>query len=114
MKRRLRRKNAGKRRGAAGAVLCVAGLLLALGCLERIGPPPGVRVDALWVNEHRVEVRVCLLGLACAVVGMLITIGIKRYRWVSVCSWIAAGAAGAAIFSDRAWIIARVVIEHGR
>ncbi|MDY7109686.1 MAG: hypothetical protein SYC29_13710, partial [Planctomycetota bacterium] len=62
MTRRRRRS----RDGAATAALWLCGLghAAALGSLAVIGPPPMVRVDAWWVNGHRSQVQVCLLGLA--------------------------------------------------
>jgi len=108
--RRRRRKRA--RLGAAAAGLCGLGLAASLVSLSLTGPPPPVRVDALWVNGHRLEVWSCLAGIGLAIAGTLLVFGLRRCRLPAAGLWLVAGVAAAGLFSDRIPLIVRVLLEH--
>lgn len=87
-------------------------LLLALRCLDLIGPPPAVRLDALWVHQHVHLVRIMLTSLAAAAAATGLLIFSKRGRVIAVMLWVLAIAAAIWLFDDRLWIIAGVVVRH--
>ena len=98
--------------GSLAAVLCASGLAWALGCLAKIGPPPAVRVDGLWVQEHGDEVRLCAGGIAVAAAGAVVALVAKRGRWWAALLWGMAGVITAAWFSDAVGVIATVLWAH--
>ena len=110
MTRRRRRKRAHIGKVALG--LCGLGLAAALVSLSLTGPPPPVRVDALWVNGHRLEVWSCLAGIGLAIAGTLLVFGLRRCRLPAAGLWLVASAAAVGLFSDRIPLIVRVLLEH--
>ena len=89
--------------------LCLA---LVLACLDRIGPPPRIRIDALWVKGHEATVHVMVLaGLAAAISAGLV-IMLRRGQVIVIAMWIAAIIAIGLMFWDRLPIILRVIIRH--
>lgn len=121
-----KRSNHRRRRAPVGARLLWAGtrvrlgllvliglcLLLALRCLELIGPPPGLRIDALWVNQHVYLVRVMLTALAAAAAASGLLIFSRRGRVAAIVLWVLACIATVWLYDDRLWIILRVVVRH--
>ena len=112
MTRRWQRRRRRDRPEIAALIICALGHGAALASLALTGPPPAVRVDALWVNDHRLEARTCLAGLALAVAATLLLLALRRYRVPLVILWVIALAAGAWLFSDRIPLIARVILNH--
>jgi hypothetical protein len=87
-------------------------LLLALRCLDLIGPPPRFRIDTLWVNQHIYLVRVMLAALTVSALatGMLI---FNRRGWAyAILLWVLTCFAAVWFYDDRLWIIFRVIIRH--
>lgn len=95
-----------------GLVVLATGLLAVFGCLLVIGDPPGIRHDALWVNEHRETVRLAIAALAVALLATIGAASESRYRLPSALVWLAAVLAAWRWFSDPIEIIARVVINR--
>jgi len=108
--RRRRRKRTHIGTGALG--LCALGLAAGLVSLSLTGPPPSVRVDALWVNGHRPEVWSCLAGIGLAIAGTLLVFILRRFRLPAAGLWLVASAAAVGLFSDRIPLIVRVLLEH--
>lgn len=73
-------------RWAAGAT--VAALVAAVGLLEAIGPPPSLRIDLLWVQDHRAAIRTLIAAVAIAAVGLLACVALRGGRWLAVLAWI--------------------------
>lgn len=93
-------------------ILIGLSLLLVMQCLDRIGPPPAIRLDALWVQQHIHLVRVMIAALAVALTATVALIFSTRGRAIAVVLWVLAGIAAIWLFDDRLWIIARVVVQH--
>jgi hypothetical protein len=108
--RRRRRKRG--RIGEAAVGLCGLGLAGSLVSLSLTGPPPAVRVDALWVNAHRLEVWSCLASIGLAIAGTTLAFAARRCRLPATGLWLVAGAAAFGLFSDRLPLIVRVLLEH--
>jgi hypothetical protein len=93
--------------------MLIAFLLFAvLVILDIIGTPPWLRFDALWVNEHRVEVRWMLRLTAIA---LALTAGdavLTRRPLVPLLVWLVWIGALWALFADRVFVILRVVRDH--
>jgi len=87
-------------------------LLLAMRCLDLIGPPPAVRIDALWVNQHAYLVRVMLAALAGAAGATVLLLLTRRGRIPAIGLWAVAAGTSLWLFDDRLWIIFLVVIRH--
>ena len=87
-------------------------LTLALSCLERIGPPPALRWDALWVHQHRELVRIGILSLLVAAASTVLLVMTRRAKWWALSFWIIAAALAWSGFSDRLPTLIRVVWEH--
>ena len=61
----VKRKSSHQRPGLV--IITAAGLGVAVACLARIGGPPRIGIDALWLHQHLNEVRVLLASVALAV-----------------------------------------------
>jgi hypothetical protein len=92
-------------------ILIALCLLLILRCLDLIGPPPRVRVNILWVNQHIGLVRVILSSLAVAAIATSLLILSGRGRIIAIALWVAAITAAIWLYDDRLWIILRVVLR---
>jgi hypothetical protein len=73
-------------RWAAGTT--VAALVAAAGLLEAIGPPPSLRIDLLWVQDHRAAIRTAIVAVAIAAVGVLACLALRGGRWLAVLAWV--------------------------
>lgn len=109
------------RRGAAGVSRwitglasgsIVAGLGGAAAAFEAIGPPPSVRIDALWVHGHRDAVRVLVLCVLLVLAGVAATVLIGRRRWIVVLAAIGLGWLVTWRHPESAVVIARVLLSH--
>jgi hypothetical protein len=108
-----RRRRRSRNRLAASALwLGAIGHAAALGSLAVIGPPPAVRIDALWVNDQRLSVQLGLAGLALAGVASLLLLVMRRHRLPLAVLWMIAAGAAVVFFSDRIPLIARVLLRH--
>ena len=76
------------------------------------GDPPGIRHDALWINEHRETVRLAIASLAVAIVATIVAAVESRYRLPASLLWLATMFVAWRWFSDSIEIIARVVVNH--
>lgn len=90
--------------------LCLA---LALRCLELIGPPPRLRIDALWVKQNEYMVRVMVTGLIVAATATGLLIFSRRGMTFVIALWGLAIFTAIWLYSDRIWIILRIVAQHG-
>ena len=97
---------------SAGLILTAAGLVVSLMCLFRLGPPPAIRIDDLWVLANESTVEAAVRGVFLAVVGSVLPILRGRRRLALVVLWALAAAVAAKSFSDRLPIIASVLLEH--
>jgi hypothetical protein len=86
----------------AAAAVCVL-------CLEMIGAPPRVRVDAIWVHDHRAAVRTLIAALIVAIAGLASTFILRAGRLVAIAGCLAAGVALTSRHADAARIIFRVL-----
>lgn len=93
-------------------ILTALCLTLALNCLERIGPPPALRWDALWVHQHRDVVRFGVISLLAAGIATGMLLLTRRAKWWALLLWLVAIAVAAIRFWDRLPIILRVLIDH--
>jgi ATP-dependent HslUV protease subunit HslV len=89
--------------------LCHASILA---LLHILGPPPALRIDPLWVNDHKTLVQVMALLAAAALALTILSLPIRRARWITLALWIAASAAAWTLFSDRLAIVIPVVWRH--
>jgi hypothetical protein len=87
-------------------------LLLALRCLELIGPPPRLRIDALWINSHAYLVRVMLVALAVAAIASGLLLFSRRGLAAAIVLWVIAASVAVWHFDDRLWIIFRVLVRQ--
>ncbi|MCA9295483.1 MAG: hypothetical protein KC983_03180 [Phycisphaerales bacterium] len=96
----------------AERVLIAFLLFAVLVILDIIGAPPWLRFDALWVNDHRVEVRWMLRLTAIA---LALTAGdalLTRRPLVPLLVWLVWIGVVWALFADRVFVILRVVRDH--
>ena len=98
--------------GDLSVVIGAAALAVSLVCLSRIGPPPPVHVDTLWVAGHERGIHLCLLSLGAAAAVSVFSVIVSKRRWVVAVLWALAGAVTAAFFSDRIPLIIEVIIRH--
>ena len=94
------------------AALAVLALLVAVGCLELIGPPPAVRLDLLWVHERRALVYLLLYAVATSAGATLLTWLVRRGRAVVALAWIGAALLSVNWYAERLIIVARVVADR--
>jgi hypothetical protein len=87
-------------------------LMLSLRCLDLIGPPPRVRIDALWVNSHAYLVRVLLVALAVAAIASGMLLFSRRGLAAAIVLWVVAAIVAVWHFDDRLWIIFRVLVRQ--
>ncbi len=110
--RRSRRKSSHQRPGLV--IITAAGLGVAVACLARIGGPPRIGIDSLWLHQHLNEVRVLLASVALAVLASLAMLVLRRRLTVVVGLWLVAAAVSAAFFPDRVETIYRVLVWYAR
>lgn len=94
------------------AVLSGVCLLIALRCLQRIGPPPRFAIEALWVHERRALVHVLAASTLVAAVASALAILMGRKRWLILILWGAGTLIALSQFSDQLEVVARVVIRQ--
>ncbi len=109
-----RRRTKRKWLGRLVLALTGGGLGLSLGTLAQIGPPPALRVDALWVNEHRQWIHILLGSLIVALIGSGLALLIRQRLLLVTVLWILSLVIGIGFFSDRIPLICRVLFEHAR
>lgn len=90
--------------GGLGA--CVTALLI-------VGPPPALRIDALWVHGHLLEVRLAAIGLTVACAGTAMVIAARTNRRMVAGLWAATGVMLIAL-APRVRVIATVVFDYFR
>jgi hypothetical protein len=118
MARRRRVRRLGRTIGTGlGRVLLLSQLLstlLAVGLLAQIGPPPHIRVDALWVQSHRTEVRLVAISIVIALAIAAVLIASRRFRGGAIL--LAVGLVGTLVWpcAARVTVIGRVILEHLR
>jgi len=100
--------------GRLAIVLTGCGLGVSLGVLARIGPPPALRIDALWVNEHQQWIRVLLGSLIVALIATGFAVLMRQRLLLLAIFWILAVVIGIRFFSDRIPIIMQVLFDHAR
>lgn len=110
--RQRRLETARTRAANGGLILTAAGLAAAHLCLVRVGPPPAIRIDALWVLDHQAFVERGLWALAAAGLGSAVPMLLGRRRLAVLVLWGLAAAVAVKFFSDRLPIIASVVLDR--
>ena len=93
-------------------MLTGAALATALGCLYLIGPPPALRIDALWVNDHRREVTLIVAALGVALAATPAGLLSGRRRVPLLVLWLGAIALALGCVAERVVIIGRVLLDH--
>jgi len=81
-------------------------------CLHIIGGPPLLRIDALWVRDHRPQVSAALWGFAVALGATLIAVCYRRNRLTMLILWSAAIVLASTAYANRIEIIWKVVWKH--
>ncbi|UCD74380.1 MAG: hypothetical protein JSV91_11380 [Phycisphaerales bacterium] len=81
-------------------------------CLIRIGPPPAVRINPLWVLDHQGIVEAVIWATVLAGAGSALPITLGRRRVAVIVLWVLATAAALAFFSDRLLIIGRILLSR--
>ena len=94
------------------ALLTTLGLVVSLGLLVKIGPPPTLRIDALWVHNHRPGIKLLVGSLCVAACATVFGLVLRQRIMIHTLLWIAAVVIGFMFFSDRIPIIAQVLLEH--
>ncbi len=110
--RQSRRKSSHQRPGLV--IITAAGLGVAVACLARIGSPPRIGIDSLWLHQHLNEVRMLLASVALAVLASLAMLVLRRRLTAVVGLWLVAAAVSAAFFMDRVETIYRVLVWYAQ
>lgn len=77
--------------------------------LEMIGAPPRMRVDSMWVHDHRAAVRTLIVALLVAVAGLIATVILRSGRLVAAAGCLAAGVVMAWRHTEAAEVVFRVL-----
>ncbi|MCH8345256.1 MAG: hypothetical protein IH983_14900 [Planctomycetes bacterium] len=95
-------------------IIAAAGLGVAVACLARIGGPPRIGIDSLWLHQHLNEVRVLLASVALVVLASLAMLVLRRRLTAVVVLWLVAVAVSAAFFPDRVETVYRALVWYAR
>jgi len=92
--------------------LVAAALAVSLAGLHRLGPPPMIRIDALWVRDHRTIVMAIVAALAAAVACSILPGGSARHRPALLNLWLLAVVVALLCYRARIVIVVEVLVEY--
>lgn len=87
-------------------------MALAFYCLHIVGAPPMLRINALWVQDHRPQVIAALWSSGAAICTTLIAVCYRRNRLAMLILWAAAIVLASTVYANRIEIIWTVVWNH--
>ena len=97
--------------GAIGLLLATGGLGALITALIIVGPPPALRIDALWVRSHLVEVRLAVIGATVACLGTALVVAARSNRRLTAGLWLGTGAV-LVVLAPRVRVIGAVVLDY--
>lgn len=87
-------------------------LLIAYRCLQLIGPPPRLGIEALWVHNRRSLVHTLVISITVAVFASGLSVFAGRQRVIVVLLWSVGLVVAVRQFSDRLPVILRVLVQQ--